>query len=256
MIVLAPDEVHVWRLDLVIDDGRAAGYLATLDDDEQLRGASFRDPRRGTCWSLARGGLRRLLAAYTGESATSLRLTRGAHGKPALHGSPISFSVSHTHDLALYAFARGREVGVDVERLDAGRVSLRVADAFMDAAAAGRLHSARGELRTREFFRLWTRREAFLKAVGTGLSVDPAPSPGDGWWLVELPLGPEHAGALAVEGTVPSWRLLSFDALPREHAPSAERKLPQSRALCDVSQPARLERECQAPVPAGDHLAA
>ena len=80
----------------------------------------------------------------------------------------VSFSVAHTGGLALYAVARDIQVGIDVERIDPARASLLVADAFMSAAESTHLRTCRDDVRAREFFRLWTRREALLKARGTG----------------------------------------------------------------------------------------
>lgn len=254
---LGRDDVHVWRLRLDVDGPRADQFLATLDADEERRRSSHRDPRCGRRWAVARGGLRWLLAAYTGDQPESVRFTRGAHGKLQLAGHGICFSLTHADDLALYAFAHGRQVGVDAERLDARRVSMRVAAAFLGAHATERLRSSGGERRTREFFQLWTRHEALLKAMGTGLSLEITPrsaAGAPGWWLRDLPVGPAHAGAIAVEGEAPSLRLFGLDVTAGDGAPHPQRQPPQAGAQHAVCDPSRLQREGQPAVPARDPL--
>ena len=163
---LDPGDVHVWRMRLTLDGIPPGQVAAHLSAAERRRRDAFLDGSAGDRWGLVRGVLRELLGAYTGERPASLNFELSGYGKPMLPGR-VSFSVAHTDALALYAVARDIRLGIDVERIDPARASLLVADAFMSAAESERLRTC-DDVRAREFFRLWTRREALIKARGTG----------------------------------------------------------------------------------------
>ena len=115
--VLGEDEVHVWRIALDCGDGDS--LRSGLSSDELARAARFHFERDRTRFSVARAALREILAHYLGASPDEIAFVYGGHGKPALappHGD-LRFNLSHSHDVALCAVARGREVGVDVERI-------------------------------------------------------------------------------------------------------------------------------------------
>jgi len=195
-------EIVVARLDVGRD--RAHALAGSLSDEEWQRACRLRFARHRRRFIVARGLLRQLLASRLGTHARSVELSYGAHGKPRLApGSAavdLRFNVSHCADFALFAFCRGREVGVDVEALE----PLREADAI------ARQFFSRGELQAyralapgdRElgFFSCWTRKEASLKALGGGLQsplseFDVPP----GLSLRSFSPAPGHAAALAVE---------------------------------------------------------
>jgi 4'-phosphopantetheinyl transferase len=221
-LALARDEVHLWRVELDATSLHSAEDMRLiLSADERARadGLCFERDRRN--FILVRGVLRTLLGRYLGLDPGRLCFRYGLQEKPALDlGSEgLHFNVSHSGNLALLAFARGREVGVDVERmrhdLDIEGISARC---FTPPEAAALRSLPRPE-RTRAFFACWTRREAFAKATGAGLSLPadrfrvlaagmPAaglldvwesPSRANRWTLRELDPGPGYLGALAVE---------------------------------------------------------
>ena len=112
---LADAAVDVWHADLAAAVARGDGRAA-LSDDERERAARFARPEDGERWAAGRGILRALLAAYTGADSRELRFEAGPHGKPRLAGEErLRFNLSHSGDVALYAIALEREVGVDVE---------------------------------------------------------------------------------------------------------------------------------------------
>jgi 4'-phosphopantetheinyl transferase len=169
---LAPGEVHVWKVDL------GAEISASVDEgilsaDERARAARFlRAPDRARSIA-ARVALRTLLAEYTGEAPAALGFVTGPHGKPALApgsatGGP-RFNVAHSGRLVLLAFA-ACDVGVDVEEIRSGVDVESLAARFFSADEAAALSAAPRAERDRTFFRIWTRREALLKAAGTGLA--------------------------------------------------------------------------------------
>lgn len=210
---LETGDVHVWRL--ILDDVGLEQVATNLSAGEQRRRDGFHDRRAGHRWGRVRSVLRELLGSYTGVPPASLRFALNAYGKPVLPGR-VSFNVAHTSGLAVVAVARDIRVGTDVERIDPARASLLVADTFMSAAESNHLRTCGEDARAHEFFRLWTRREALIKARGTGwfdesstTAVDGGGSPG--WWWRELPVGRRHASAVAGEGEAGRVLLFDFD---------------------------------------------
>jgi phosphopantetheinyl transferase len=165
-------EVHVWRADL----------------DEPLR---------------------RVLARYLDLAAGEIRLTRGEHGKPRLANpeSGLRFNLSHSGSLALVAVSRGREVGVDVERLRPGRDFVALAERALEPGEAESVRAAGGDDRTRVFYELWTRHEARLKCLGVGLTDAPIRS-SPPIAVAAVPIEPGYAAAVAIEGKAVPVRFL------------------------------------------------
>lgn len=173
LVSLRDGEVHVWLADLsrLADDPRRL-----LDAAEREREARFSDPRKGRLWGMSRGLLRALLGAYAHCDPRILGIASGEHGKPRLErapdgGRPLSFNLSHSGALAVYAFALDSEVGVDVESAQrtVDDVEALATRAFgtEEAARLARLDPAR---RRSEFLHAWVRHEAALKCTGSGLA--------------------------------------------------------------------------------------
>lgn len=194
-------------------DSCAAPDPAILSADERARAARFRDARDGQRFASRRIWLRRLLAAETGETAASLRLAYSAHGQPSLADHPqLFFSASHSAGWAMVAIA-DRPVGCDLERCDPAKADRGVADRFFSPAERAAMARLSGRAWLDGFFAAWTRKEAYVKAVGTGLSLpldgfsvtlapgapvrvlDGAP----GWDLHAMPAPPSFAAALVVQ---------------------------------------------------------
>jgi 4'-phosphopantetheinyl transferase len=209
---LDPGAVHVWHADLRAAAAAWPELAASLSDDERHRARRFvreEDRRR---FVTARGLLRSLVGELLGIGARELQFSYGPHGKPEVAGHALRFNLSHSGDVALYAVAVDREVGVDIERTSGSRDVLLVARRFFAPAEARRLQDAAGPERRRLFARLWTMKEACLKAEGAGLfrplrSVVPRVRPGsrsawiDGRWHVRA-LRPVrgYTAAVAAEG--------------------------------------------------------
>ena len=199
---LPPGEVHVWRVDLDVPPARLAAFAATLSALERERALRFRFDRHRDRWTAARGALRAILASYLHRPAASLDLAADANGKPFLREddapAPLRFSLAHADGVALVAVAWQREIGVDIEREEADRADLGVARRMFTADEALALAGMPPALRCRAFFALWTAREAYAKAIGRGLEAM-GDAPPAGWTIRQLELGPEYAGAVAVE---------------------------------------------------------
>ncbi len=183
------------------------GYLST---DERQRAARFVFPRDRDRFVAGRAFLRLLLAQYLATDPASLRFRYGPHGKPALEDEQggVSFNLAHAGSLAVCALTRGSDVGVDVERLrpipDAGAV----ARSFFSPRETAELASVPEPARHRAFFDAWTRKEAFLKALGDGLarpldSFDVTLKPGDAPRLLRTLGDPQEASRFSLHSLEP-----------------------------------------------------
>lgn len=219
----AADCVHVWTVAL---DGNVdvPALAAMLSADEHARAARFHFEKDRRQFLITRGVLRSILARYTGVAPHALRFSYGPRGKPAIdagHGAgDLHFNVSHAGDRALYGVVRGRAVGVDIERLRDDVAFCDIADRFFSPKENSTFRRLPPEERAQAFFKCWTRKEAYIKALGGGLSVpldhfdvtlrlgDPVlirPIPrsdakDECWSLWEVMSGPEYVAAVAVEG--------------------------------------------------------
>ena len=215
--------VHVWSAGLDLPADTLSSLAALLDGDEAVRAGRFHFERDRGRFTAARGFLRLLLGRYLDAPPAGLRFGYGARGKPFVAspaGSPLCFNVSHSHGRALFAFARGREVGIDLE------AGARLGDDWpglvrriFSARERGELFSLPAERQRAAFLNGWTRKEAFLKATGQGLvdglqsievTLDPArppallaTDPAGQWTIHDLRRGEDYAAALVVEGEVP-----------------------------------------------------
>jgi 4'-phosphopantetheinyl transferase len=160
--------VHAWFARL---DGKLSDVTTTLSADELERAASFRFDRDRNRFAVSRALLRRLLAEYTGDPASSIRFIYGSHGKPALGDGGIRFNVSHSQDHALFAFCREFEIGVDIEACVPRPIDGQVARRFFSPREVESLLALPHAEQGRAFFACWTRKEAFIKARGDGLSL-------------------------------------------------------------------------------------
>ena len=156
-------EVLVWAFDLDAID--AAAVAATLPLAEQQRAARFRFDIHRNRWLAARGALRRVLAQVTGSEP---EFEYGEHGKPFLRSGPF-FNLSHSENRAVIGVTSAAEVGVDVERINAERGRPQIAERFFAAREIAELAELSGTAYTDAFFQIWARKEAVLKAVGTGI---------------------------------------------------------------------------------------
>jgi 4'-phosphopantetheinyl transferase len=218
---LAAGEVHVWNANLDVFEAQAATLQATVSADELHRASKFYFERDRRHYIVARGILRSILASYLGTEAARIEFRYSMYGKPELAkpaGSGLHFNVSHSESVALYAFAIGRRIGIDVERIrddfDFELIAKRSFSLFEHAA----LKRMPATERRRAFFVCWTRKEAYIKALGTGLnhplhqfdvSVDePAmllnvrgePGAPQLWDMKNVHAAPRYVGAVAAEG--------------------------------------------------------
>src|SRR5579859_1836764 len=169
-LTLVGDEVHVWRAGLDVPESRERALEAHLADDEMKRARRFYHAKDRRHFAVARGLLREILSLYLDTPPDQLHLGYNPHGKPFLPGTAICFNLSHAGGLALYAIARSMEIGIDIERIRTDFECVEVADRFFSHRETAALRSVPGDQQAVAFFSSWTRKEAFVKALGEGLS--------------------------------------------------------------------------------------
>jgi len=161
-------EVHVWALPV---DAFERDH-ALLAPEEQARAARFRFDADRALYIAGRAGARRLIGAYADLDAAAVRFVAGEHGKPTLEGSASSlhFNWSHSGELALFAISPAAEVGVDVERTARFADIDAIAERVFSERELSDYHAQEGDARRLAFFNAWTRKEAFIKATGEGMT--------------------------------------------------------------------------------------
>ncbi len=230
---LPDNEVHVWRAGLDLQPARLEQFHRVLSEDERAKAARFHFPKDRDHYIAARGFLRTLLGRYLALEPARIQFCYNQYGKPDLTldsaQTRVRFNLAHSHGLALFAFNRGREIGIDLEWMRPDRATGEIADRFFAPAEAAALRALPGEIRTRAFFNCWTRKEAFIKGRGLGLflALDPFvvtlvpgetaallsaaddPDAPNRWSLRELEAADGYAAAVAVEGR--GWELRIYD---------------------------------------------
>jgi 4'-phosphopantetheinyl transferase len=234
---LGSSDVHVWRVSLDESPSELAHFQNTLDDDERSRADRFYFSRDRERFIVARGVLRALLGRYLDRSPESLSFSYSTHGKPALASEygkdAIRFNLSHSQGTALYAVTRGRELGVDLEFIRGDLEAEQIADRFFSQREIVALRALPPALRKYAFFLCWTRKEAYIKARGEGLSMpldqfdvslipgepaallstQPDPNEALSWSLRNLTPASGYAAALATTGrdwTLSCWQWPAF----------------------------------------------
>jgi 4'-phosphopantetheinyl transferase len=193
--------VEVWRADL---DAAPGELVDLLSPQERARATRVVQSAARARWVSSRGVLRALLGRHLECDPRHLRFQLGPHGKPALPGGELSFNVSHSEGVALYALAPTAAVGVDVEVLaprPPSRDELALAERVLGPDAARRLRALPPAARHGEFLRQWVRHEATLKCLGVGLLNEGPPTSGIS--VVSLDVGPHAVAALAVQSAPP-----------------------------------------------------
>jgi 4'-phosphopantetheinyl transferase len=242
--------VDVWRADLDAADDALA---ALLSPDEAARAARFtrEDARRR--WARAHGILRVLLGAYLDCDPRALRFEAGPHGKPDLAASVslLRFNLSHSAEVALYAFATEVPVGVDIEVRRRPIDPIGLARRAFGPQEARRLAVLEPAAREQEFLHAWTRHEAILKCLGVGIATPEGDRQRPPVWVAELDVGPDAAAAVAVQGDECAVRRREWPMatpLPSHRAPHAERPTFAAPAASrERTAPARRRRSGTGP---------
>jgi 4'-phosphopantetheinyl transferase len=231
--------VHIYAVHLDAPEAVAAQFYALLAHDERERAARFRFDRLRYSYTVTRGALRILLGRYLGADPAGIGFLYGSKGKPRLDPpAPIEFNVSHSGTLAVYAFTKVRELGVDVEQIRPLADMQGVAARFFCAEESAELMALPSASRTQAFFLCWTRKEAYLKAIGDGLSV-----PLDGFRVTLRPGEPASMVHLAQDAAAAAaWTLHDLSLAPEYAAALAYRDVPRPLVVFPPIEPAELLR--------------
>lgn len=205
---MEPYFVDVWQGRLMLEAKVLNGLSAFLNGDERQKAQSFRLPVMRDRFVAARGLLRQTLAGYLHADPACLQFETGEYGKPALACGSLHFNISHSADLLLIAVADFADIGVDIEQIKPrGMLDSLARRCFSDREFQGwsRLPV---EQQLESFFRLWTKKEAFVKAVGRGIAL------GVEHCEVELEKGGGLLSIPAEYGAVSGWKVseLTVDA--------------------------------------------
>jgi 4'-phosphopantetheinyl transferase len=235
-LILLEDGVDLWRVDLEAIAADEPRWQQVLSSDELTRAARYHFTRDRQRFVAARAWLRTILAGYIGTDPNSLTFSYSQKEKPSLgpafDGSDISFNVSHSGGIALLAFTRRREIGVDVEQIRRDSDLEAIARRFFSTHEQSQLAALPADERTDAFFRCWTRKEAYIKATGDGLSLPlsqfdvslaagennallatrPDASEAGRWLLREVPAGLGYIAAVCVRGH--DWKLKDWSENP------------------------------------------
>jgi 4'-phosphopantetheinyl transferase len=225
--------VHVWRASLDQVAQVIERHSLSLSPDERERAERFHFLRDKIRFIASRGILRTLLGRYIEVEPGRLRFCYSSYGKPALDeefaGQGVHFNISHSNGLGLFALARGRELGIDLEWIRPDLAEQEIAERFFSCEEVRALRALPESERQEAFFRCWTRKEAYIKAKGEGLSMpldsfDVSLVAGEPpmllrtrsdarealrWSLIELCPAPGFVAAAAVERG--DWNLKCFD---------------------------------------------
>ncbi|MFY9792887.1 MAG: 4'-phosphopantetheinyl transferase superfamily protein [Candidatus Sulfotelmatobacter sp.] len=228
-IELAEDEVQLWRVDLEAIRSHESDWQDVLSPDERSRAARFHFTADRQRFVASRAWLRTILAALLVTEPSELNFSYSTNQKPSLgvaHAdSGITFNVSHSGGIALYAFARRRDIGVDVEQIRRDFDVESIAHRFFSASEQKQLSALPESEKVEAFFRCWTRKEAYIKAIGEGLSLPlsqfdvslealetnallatrPDSAEAEQWMIREVSGGAGYSAALCVRGR--DWRL-------------------------------------------------
>jgi 4'-phosphopantetheinyl transferase len=229
--------VHVWSAQLDVPPSQLQALARLLSSGETERAARLRIDRDRRQFVARRGLLRVILGRYAGSAPEDLSFQYGEYGKPSLEAGTadpsLSFNLSYSHGVALYAIARAREVGVDIERVREEMRHTELAERYFSAGERAELRTLPAGSVPRGFFNGWTRKESYVKALGTGLvtrldrfsvSLTPgeparvlAPHAADAgvesWTLMSLDTMPGCAAALTIAGSCDCVVLGSWDAV-------------------------------------------
>jgi 4'-phosphopantetheinyl transferase len=167
--ILPPNEIHVWRANLAMLREKLSYRFDLLSPDEIARAASFHCEAPREEFQSTRVLLRLLLERYGAGEAGKIRFSYSATGKPAMVGGRIHFSVSHSEGLALLALAASGPIGIDLEKSRAVGEMDGIAERYFARQDREIYLAAPESERQAIFFRLWTHREAVLKAIGIGI---------------------------------------------------------------------------------------
>lgn len=232
---LGADDAHVWRASLDQPADVIAKLASLLSSDECHRAERFHRPTDRQRFIAGRGILRKIISAYLALAPDGVRFEYNEYGKPFVsddqNRGALSFNLSHSNGMALYAVVRGRRVGIDVEYMREDFATIEVADRFFSKDEFEALKTTPNNRRTEVFFNCWSRKESYIKAIGMGVSypldgftvslapdavpellkVNEEATEASRWKMYGLDVAEGYAAALIVENPPVSLRQFQWD---------------------------------------------
>ena len=220
-------QADIWRIHLDLPMDSLSILRELLSTEESDRAARFHFPTDRNHFIVAHASLRDILARYLRCKPDQLSFSVNAYGKPSLNQSTLEFNLSHSGDFALLAISQNRKIGIDIERKRTGISADIIGGQYFSQAEMSELQALPPGQREAAFFICWTRKEAYIKAQGMGLSLPldsfdvsltpaqpailrasrPDPSEALRWTLLSLQVGAGYEAAVAVEGQNLEFRL-------------------------------------------------
>lgn len=232
---LSSNDIHIWCACIDLPSLQVQQLAQILSEDELKRAERFYFEQHRNRFIVRRGILRTILSRYLSMEPNQLQFDYGSRGKPTLAetcgGDKLRFNLSDSHGFALYAVTGDRDLGVDIEQIRSIEDAEQIAKRFFSPQEYAVLRDLAPSQKQAAFFNCWTRKEAYVKAVGDGLSLpldgfDVSLSPGEParllsikgdpqsaahWFLQDLNPVPGYVGAIAVEGfgfSISCWQWL------------------------------------------------
>jgi 4'-phosphopantetheinyl transferase len=220
--LLSKNDVHVWCASLDVAKLHIESLQKTLSADELRRAECFYFRKDYEHFIVARGLLRFILSRYLDIEPSQLRFRYNPYGKPALantaYEDALCFNLSHSHGLAIYAVTRGREIGIDLERIQPDLPYEEIAEQFFSLEENRVLRALPAKMKREAFFSCWTRKEAYLKAKGDGLSFpldqfDVSLTPGEPAMLLNTRGAPQEASRWSLHELTPTYGYIAALAI-------------------------------------------
>jgi len=215
-VVLGNEDVHIWYVDLR-EIQRIEDLKKVLAPDELIKAGRRHFKKDRDRYIVTRGILRIMIGDYLSADPCQLQFSYSAYGKPTLGDSPLHFNLSHSNDVTLYAFTRNRDIGIDVEKIRTDLNTQEITERFFTPKENGFINALPNDKRYEAFFSFWTRKEAYIKGKGQGMSIsldsfdvsgisrNSSSETLNGWSLTELNPASGYIANLAVEDF--DWRL-------------------------------------------------
>ena len=229
---LSADRIDVWRANLNASTTELKQYYNLLSADEHKRAERFHFDQDRHRYIIRRSILRSLIASYLETDPVTIEFSYNEYGKPSIGNNmaePIQFNLSLSNDLALFAFSQQQDIGIDIEKNDIRVVNEKIVQRYFSESESKTLLALPQHQQIFAFYNAWTRKEAWVKARGMGLSIpldsftvslspdEPAKliavasdsTSANDWSMVALTPAPDYTAALAVRG--PCNQLQLFD---------------------------------------------
>ena len=234
---LLNNDVHIWTMPAKASDAVVAQFERVLSEDEAQRAARFRFSHLRDSFVITHGVLRHLLGRYLGVDPPRICFSYGDKGKPGVASAAnLQFNLTHSGDMAAVAFTTGCQLGIDAEHIRPVEEMQQIANHYFASEESAELMLLPENEREPAFFRCWTRKEAYIKAIGDGLSCAL-----DSFQVTLLPNVPPrlvHIGGDRVAAEM--WSLHDLCLSPDYAAALAYRDLPRSLSIFPVPDLAEL----------------